>query len=372
MKKFFNHPKKIEDYLPSIEEKEKMLLYNKLNQLEAKPPPLIPTEAEREIIKKIQSVTKQYNLNNITRTNAYFDFYQRHPEIHWAFLAHMVSRNGGYSMTDLKSSIIRHFLTYDQKYKLFHFLERANALIFHDAYPQLLLYEISKKQNKSYFHLLSAFQISQFMLPNWSHFLTTQNSTLLTLALVTNEQHYIEKNLMSLEKMKKDVFHSLTYIFQEKMGFSHVIFPYKRYPFLRKYVLAGVEIHDFSSVVERIDIGKQLYAILYSKHRHKPILDFAQTIPHSGSRSDYWPHIYTSRQNDDKKIKSPKLEDIWENVNHQFPETSDWFKGLAQIEGFERAIAQCKGDITKHVKQDLNILKTLKQLNPFHKKKRSN
>nr|WP_191567065.1 DUF2515 family protein [Metabacillus idriensis] len=83
--------------------------------------------------------TALHNKNNITRTAAYLHFYKKHPEIHWAFLAHMVSRNGGYSMTDLINGMVKHFLSIEEITKTFHFLESANALIFHDAYPQLLL-----------------------------------------------------------------------------------------------------------------------------------------------------------------------------------------------------------------------------------------
>ncbi|WCK52537.1 DUF2515 family protein [Aneurinibacillus sp. Ricciae_BoGa-3] len=86
------------------------------------------------------------NVNNITRTISYYDFYCRHPEIHWAFLGHMVSRNGGWNMTDLKGELLSRLLTEQEQKHFFHFLERGNWLIFQDVFPQFLLYEESLKR----------------------------------------------------------------------------------------------------------------------------------------------------------------------------------------------------------------------------------
>ena len=61
---------------------------------------------ESALVQQIQDQTKNLNKNNVTRTKAYLEFYNRHPEIHWAFLGHMVSRNGGWNMTDLKGGLL--------------------------------------------------------------------------------------------------------------------------------------------------------------------------------------------------------------------------------------------------------------------------
>ena len=60
-------------------------------------------------------------MNNITRTKAYFDIYQKYPEIHWAFLGHMVSRNGGWNMTDLKGDFLTRLLTKKKGMIILHF-----------------------------------------------------------------------------------------------------------------------------------------------------------------------------------------------------------------------------------------------------------
>src|SRR5699024_1496732 len=92
------------------------------------------TFQETQIIQDIVNETKRKNINNITRTNAYLDFYMQHSEIDWAFLAHMVSRNTGWNMTDLKGSYLTKLLTSQEQDDYFAFLERANWLIFQDAY----------------------------------------------------------------------------------------------------------------------------------------------------------------------------------------------------------------------------------------------
>src|SRR3954466_2277733 len=65
-----------------------------------------PSLEEKMLIEHIRNQTRLLNQNNVTRTKAYLDFYKLHPEIHWAFLGHMVSRNGGWNMTDLKGEFL--------------------------------------------------------------------------------------------------------------------------------------------------------------------------------------------------------------------------------------------------------------------------
>lgn len=78
------------------------------------------TKEEQLIINKIKIQTEQLNKNNVTRTRAYYQFYIQYPEIHWALLGHMVSRNGGWNMTDLKGIYIREF--YQRKINSYFFL----------------------------------------------------------------------------------------------------------------------------------------------------------------------------------------------------------------------------------------------------------
>jgi hypothetical protein len=126
---------------------------------------------EKEIVHQIKERTQRENRNNVTRTNAYWSCYQTNPELHWALLAHMVSRNGGWCMTDLRGELLPHLINNELAQHLFDFLERANGLIFQDAYPQLLLYGESKRRKKSLFHLLPHMNISSWMVPVWKRLL---------------------------------------------------------------------------------------------------------------------------------------------------------------------------------------------------------
>lgn len=120
-------------------------------------------EEELALIERIRAETAAANRNNVTRTEAYRIFVFPHSELHWALLAHMVSRNGGWNMTDLQGEWLPWLLNSEQRLAVFRFLEQANALIFQDAYPQLLLYERSRREGRSLFHLLPAFGVSSFM-----------------------------------------------------------------------------------------------------------------------------------------------------------------------------------------------------------------
>lgn len=118
----------------------------------------------------IRRETDNYNKHNPSRTLAYQRYYTRNCEITWAYLASMVSRNAGWNMSDLWSIPYSTLLTKEMSNHIFTLYERANWMIFSDAYPQLLLYEWSKKLNRPFFHLLEYFRVSQWMIKEWQYF----------------------------------------------------------------------------------------------------------------------------------------------------------------------------------------------------------
>jgi hypothetical protein len=293
------------------------------------------TNEESDLLERIKSDTREHNLNNVTRTKAYFGFYQKHPEIHWAFLGHMVSRNGGWNMTDLKGDLLTRLLTKKERNAYFTFLERGNWLIFQDAYPQFLLYSESLKRGKPLFYLLPYLNISSFMETIWNYFWMKPDTYILTIALIINEQNYLEKRVIQNPNYQKDVLNTLEFKLQDLFSFNHILFPY------RKKSLAGQTLHQFQSLHERILLGKRLYAVLFQKLNQ--FVDWANVQPHTGSRKDYWPHIFNNvnegipgfpyqlRLNACKlrwgarKIYSPDLSSAWKNVHHQDAEKGDWF-----------------------------------------------
>ncbi|WP_019155585.1 DUF2515 domain-containing protein [Robertmurraya massiliosenegalensis] len=309
--------------------------------------PHTPSLEERNIIKKIEEETKEWNVNNVTRTKAYLDFSLKRPEVQWAFLGHMVSRNGGWNMTDLKGGFLTKLLSSNEALSFFNFLERGNWLIFQDAYPQFLLYEESLKRGEKLFHLLPQFHVSQFMETIWNDFWSHRDPSLLTTALIINEQSYLEERVIRHPTYKKEVLDSLEFMLQDILSMNHILFPFEENGQIQ---LVGETLHHFQSLHERILLGKRLYNILYDdKRRLEKIQEWAKRTPHTGSRKDYWPHIFNSIEEVvpgtelKRRLKgcqlipgayrfySPALTNAWNNQAHETAELGDWYKSWKVI-----------------------------------------
>jgi hypothetical protein len=315
--------------LPSIKRKEiyslkeKTRIFEQLEKISLSPL-LFTDQREKEIVALITKETNVNNKNNITRTKAYYEFFTRNKEIHWSFLAHIVSRNGGYYMTDLKSSYLKEFLSEPQKNRYFLFLERSNAYIFQDAYPQLLLYEHSKRTGKPLFHLLQAFHVSAFMKPFWNAFYSNNNSKGITVAMIINEQFMLEERIIKGMYHSASLLHELPYKLQENLGFTTIFIPFKASKNYR-YRLSGKTVKEFEKVKKRVELGKELYQILFEGRYLSETTKFADSQPHTGSRSDYWDFLFSKMENADEKLFSPVLESVWEDVKHSYTNKEDWF-----------------------------------------------
>ncbi|MBW7459781.1 DUF2515 domain-containing protein, partial [Paenibacillus sepulcri] len=202
-------------------------------------------KAERTLLYRIQLDAERANRNNMTRTEAYRAIYFRCPELHWALLAHMVSRNGGWNMTDLQGDWLPRLLPEEQRRSDFLLLERANALIFSDAYPQLLLYEAGKRNGMNYSHLLPELGVSSFMSCVWAQFWQRKETALLTTALIVNEQHFIEKRVVEQPFYKEHVLSKLVFQLQSPLQTNAVFMPYGS-PVAGQMKLAGLVLEDFS------------------------------------------------------------------------------------------------------------------------------
>jgi hypothetical protein len=304
--------------------KERTIIFEQLNGLSASP--LIYTSPnEKHIVEQIKKETKLNNKNNITRTQAYYEFFKRNKEIHWAFLAHIVSRNGGYYMTDLKSSYLKELLPDSQVNRYFLFLERSNAFIFQDAFPQLLLYEYSKKTGKPLFHLLPAFQVSTFMQPFWHGFFTNKNSKGITVAMIINEQFMLEERVIKGIYQSASLLQELPFKLQENLGFTTIFIPFKISKKYR-YRLSGKTVREFEHVKKRVALGKELYQILFENRYFEETFSFATKQAHTGSRSDYWDFLFTTLDHCPSKLFSPTLLSVWKNVDHHYTNKNDWFQ----------------------------------------------
>lgn len=318
----------------------------------------------------IREETEAHNRNNVTRTAAYMEIYKAFPELHWALLAHLVSRNGGWNMTDLQGAWLPKLLKQKDRATLFGMLESCNALIFRDAYPQLRLYGESRRAGRSRFALLPAFGVSAFMRPFWERFWIERDPTALTVALIVNEQHVIERRVVQDPAYKDTVLGSPAFKGMRALQLQQVIVPLGGVRSARSVTgqsgtargdgldgraevedtaLAGRVLESFANVDERIAFGKSLYAMLFAYPKVLGgALAFAETVGHTGSRADYWPERFTALEEQGERHEgethgeygrasawySPKLADAWPDRPLGSVSDGDWLTDLNVLKHF--------------------------------------
>ncbi|WIW28973.1 DUF2515 domain-containing protein [Bacillus inaquosorum] len=302
----------------------------------------------RKLLSRIERQTKAKNADNISRTNAYKAFYDRHPEIKWSLLASFVSRNAGWSMTDLKGSLFQLGLRERQQRWFFLAYERANWLIFSDAYPQLLLYHWSKKIGKPLFHHLHVFGVSQFMTEEWARFWHERNTERLMYALIINEQNTIQTPIIQNPSFKKNVFDTIPFYLSDWFHFNTVIFP------AADGFLYGISVKRFSKTEERIRLGKQLSQLLFSPELFSFFYHFLHTVPHTGSRFDMEKMIGITKRT------SPMLRTCYPELIHSLDgKKTDWFHGKIKKTFFRREELPKQIELTEwylHKKRQLHAL----------------
>jgi len=313
------------------------------------------TECENEIIKTVFGKMKKYNLDNISRTKAYIDYYERNKEIYWAFLASMVSRNAGWHMTDLEGKWFPQVLSKKDRQTLFMTYERANWLIFNDAFPQLLIYQYSKQVNKPLFYLLKEFSVSAFIEAEWEIFWKDRAKKRLMEAQIINEQNIIQQPVIDNRFFKKKVFSSLNYKMQDFLHFSSVLFPSLRGE------LYGFSVHDFRQLKQRILLGRKLAWLLFHEKYYHHFYSFSKQTEHTGSRYDYEQYFITKTGR-----QTPFLRTTFPIIHHQKPPTVDWYdKQGIQKNWYKRLPVQKNFHITEwytHKQKQLHLFIILRQL----------
>jgi hypothetical protein len=309
----------------------------------------LPTD-ENSLLQNIENITNVKNIDNVSRTSAYQGYYQKHKDIQWSFLASMVSRNAGWNMCDLEGDLFPEILEPSVRQRLFLTYERANWLIFKDAYPQLLLYHYSTKLKKPMFHLLEFFHVSSFMQREWMLYWHSRDSRRLMNALIVNEQNVIQVPVIKNHLYQRKVFHTAMFSFQDWFHFSSALFP------TCNGELFGASVNGFKSIDKRIDLGKRLANILFNPRLYPDFFEFAIRTAHTGSRHDYEQYFpYRKRRETPflrmtypvvkhhihkwtdwslrKKIKSKWFEG---EINHKHPlQITDWYeRKQAQLKGF--------------------------------------
>lgn len=270
-------------------------------------------EKEKELFPLIKLQTEENNVDNISRTDAYLSFFEQYPEIKWSFLAHMVSRNAGWNMCDLEGKWLPMVVDNKKRNTLYNTYERANWLIFQDAYPQLLLYHYSTKLGEPMFHLLKYFHVSKYMEQEWRVFWETGNKNRLLIALIINEQNVIQKPVIQHPLYKRKVFHSFAFSFQDWFHYSAVLFP------TIEGKLFGASVNGFKSVDKRIDLGKRLCTILFHERLYPQFFKFAQKTRHTGSRHDYEQYFSKGEES-----STPILRLTFPIISHHIHQYEDW------------------------------------------------
>ncbi|RFU65503.1 DUF2515 family protein [Peribacillus glennii] len=273
------------------------------------------TEPERKLVKKIAVLTNKWNKDNISRTKAYEYFFSVHPNIKWSFLAGMVSRNAGWNMCDLEGAWFPKLISRNYRHSLFMTYERANWVIFHDAFPQLLLYHYSTKYGMPLFHLSRHFSISRFSENEWTAFWQSGDETRLLHALIINEQNVIEEPVIRHHYYNPFIFHSLLFELQDWMHFSTVLFP------MCSGDIYGHSVSHFRSVDARIDLGKKLSMILFQEDLFPFFYEFARQTEPTGSRHDYEQYFPYK-----KWRETPFLRMVYPIISHSVHQLDQWDK----------------------------------------------
>jgi hypothetical protein len=267
-------------------------------------------KTEMQLLYSIKVQTAKGNRDNISRTKAYEQFFNVHPEIQWSFLAGMVSRNAGWNMCDLEGIWFSHLLSSKYRLQLFLTYEEANWRIFQDAYPQLLLYHYSTKYGRPLFHLCHYFFITKFMTNQCKSFWKHRNREKLVTALIINEQNIIEKPVI---KKQSFVFHSLLFLLQDWMHFSTVLFP------TCNGKLYGSSVSHFRNIDERINLGKKLANLLFSKELFPLFHEFSCRTEPTGARFDYEQYRKRPRYHE-----TPMLRGVYPIIHHKAEKIEQW------------------------------------------------
>ena len=298
---------------------------------------------DQELISRIRGETAELNRNNVTRTAAYWELYRAFPELHWAFLAHMGSRNGGWGMTDLKGEWLPRLLDDQLAGAIFEMLETCNGLIFGDAYPQLRLYAEGRRSGRNLSGLLPEFGISAFMPPFWERFWADGNPVPLTEALVVNEQNNLQLRVVEDAHYRRTVLDSPAFRSQALLQTNQIVFPLwqgEAAGGARPLRLAGRVLESFEDLRERIEFGISLYGLLFGYPRVlRAVSAFARHVPHTGSRADYWPHRFATnahgkngefagadRAAGNSPWLSPRLAQAWSDRTPPGVEPRDWYR----------------------------------------------
>ncbi len=223
------------------------------------------------------------NRDNVSRTKSYLELYalarERGVELPWLLMAHLVSRNAGYLMTDLGVALRdpKNVFTAEATRDLFCFLERANFLIFDDAWHHVLHHLLGRTRSLGE-------ETPRFMREAWARYeeaasdgVSAEIERTLVLDLVQNEQNLIERRVVHNPRLSRAL--AMITFFE---GIGHEA------PIVLPRTDARITVGGFASLERRIDTGRRIFdVVLAPREDRAEIFAWASAHEHTGSRRVY-------------------------------------------------------------------------------------
>ncbi len=236
------------------------------------------------------------NRDNVTRTASYLELYaytrEHPPELPWLLMAHVVSRNAGYSMSDLARRLaasnvdhtalpsgsaagraqvpaIEPVLAPPMR-SLFALLERGNFLIFYDAWHHVCAFLAGDA--------LAPPRTPVFMCEAWQRFAAgASDERALVLDLVHNEQNLIERRAVHHPELLPGL--RLLELVEATGRERSMIFPCST---------AEIKVGGFAHLDRRIATGARIFdEVIADRPRRDAIFAWCTAHPHTGSREVY-------------------------------------------------------------------------------------
>jgi hypothetical protein len=256
------------------------------------------------------------NRDNVARTESYLELYALcrayGVELPWILMAHLVSRNAGYLMTDLAKTPAGSFFTREALDELFLFLERANFLIFDDAWHHVVHHALGGVRQ------LDA-RTPRFMRDAWGRYeleaageITPALERSLVLDLVTNEQNLIESRVVHNTRFARA--RAMIAFFEDAQVDGAVVLP---------LTLARIRVGAFAQLEKRIDAGRRIFdEVLAERRGRDAIFAWAVAHPHTGSRRTYKSDADTRTLREAWPVEH--VMKLWPEVHGAAGEDSAW------------------------------------------------
>jgi hypothetical protein len=224
------------------------------------------------------------NVDNVSRTQSYLELYtytrEHGPELPWLFMAHLVSRNAGYTMTDLARALDDERTPREGSMReaIFSFMamfERANYLIFYDAWFHVLHHLCGRSAE------LPVGRTPTFVREAWPRYETAARVGVdaglersLVLDLVHNEQHFIEHRVVHNPRYRAG--QQLLAMMESSGREKPLVFPVGD---------AQIRVGQFADLQRRIATGAVIFdEVLADRAQRDAAWEWAMQHPHTGAR----------------------------------------------------------------------------------------